>query len=254
MVLYEFDSEKIAVINPHNIIQKIEGFPKIAVSCFSKDTFDRIVKELKGIEIASISGSNGKKPIYKVIYENIEVALFMMSVGAPSCVGDIEDMFCMGLEKLILFGTCGVLDKSIEDCSIIIPNYAIRDEGTSYHYAPPSDEIKVNKKYMNEFIEIVNKHELKHTIGKAWTTDAFYRETKQKVKQRKSQGCVCVEMECSAVAALADFREKEIFHFFYAADNLDHETWDSRSLSNDAKLIQKDKIATLAMELVKKMV
>ena len=41
----------------------------------------------------------------------------------------------MGLKKLILFGNCGVLDRSIEDCGIIIPTRAIRDEGSSYHYA-----------------------------------------------------------------------------------------------------------------------
>lgn len=44
-------------------------------------------------------------------------------------------------------------------------------------------------------------------------------------------------MECSAVAAFAQFREKDIFHFFYAADNLDSEVWDARSISNQANPI-----------------
>ena len=56
-------------------------------------------------------------------------------------------------------------------------------------------------------------------------------------------------MECSAVAALAYFREKEVFHFFYAADNLDNEEWDARSLSNSAEILEKDRIALLAMEM-----
>lgn len=253
MVLHEFDENKNAIINPWNIQNKIEGFPKIAVSCFSKVTFERIRKELKATEIAQMSGSNGKNIIYKVNYENIDIALYMATVGAPCCVGEIEDIFQMGCEKIILFGTCGVLDASIEDCSIIIPNSAIRDEGTSYHYALPSDEIEVNTKYMNEFIEILDNHKLKYTIGKVWTTDAMYRETKDKVQRRKEQGAICVDMECSAVGAVALFREKEVFHFFYAADNLDSEEWDIRSLSNDEKLIEKDKIATIAMEMAVKL-
>ena len=54
------------------------------------------------------------------------------------------------------------------------------------------------------------------------------------------------------MAAMADFRGKERFQFFYAADNLAGESWDIRSLANDANLSEKDKIAGLAMELASK--
>lgn len=82
-----------------------------------------------------------------------------------------------------------------------------------------SDEIEVNKKYINEFVEILKEFNCHYTIGKVWTTDGIYRETRGKVNSRKQSGCICVDMECSAVAALVDFREKEVFQFFYAADN-----------------------------------
>ena len=249
MLLEEFDENKIAVINATDIINPIDCFPKIAVSCFARVTFNRLVKELKGVKITSISIANMEIPIYKVNYNGLEVALFMSYVGAPGCVAVIEDLFAMGAEKLILFGTCGVLDSSIDDCSIIIPNMAIRDEGTSFHYSPPSDEIPVNPKYIDIFTDILDNYKLKYHMGKVWTTDAMYRETRNKVNLRKAQGCLCVDMECAAVAALAQFREKDIFHFFYAADNLDSEEWDERSLSNDSNPLEKDRIATLAMEL-----
>ncbi len=249
MILEDFDKNKLAVINAFDIIKAIDGFPKIAVSCFARVTFNRLVQELKGVKIASIGVANMEIPIYKVTYKGLDVALFMSYVGAAGCVAVIEDVFAMGVEKLIIFGTCGVLDSSIEDCSVIIPNKAIRDEGTSFHYAPSSDEIAVNPKYTDTFTQILDKHKLKYNIGKVWTTDGVYRETHDKVKVRKSQGCICVDMECSAVAALAQFREKDIFHFFYAADNLDGENWEERSLSNGANPLEKDRIATLAMEL-----
>lgn len=249
MILEEFDENKLAVINAFDIINPIDEFPKIAVSCFARATFNRLVTQLKGVKITSTSIANMEIPIYKVNYNGIEVALFMSYVGAPGCIAVIEDIFAMGAEKLIIFGTCGVLDSSIEDCSIIIPNMAIRDEGTSFHYCPPSYEIAVNLKYTDIFTNILENYKLKYHIGKVWTTDGIYRETRDKVKLRKSQGCICVDMECSAIAALAQFREKDIFHFFYAADNLDCEEWDKRSLSNESNLTQKDKIATLALEL-----
>ena len=71
----------------------------------------------------------------------------------------------------------------------------------------------------------------------------------EKVKRRRQQGCICVDMECSANAAVAKFREKDLIQFFYAADNLDAEEWDVRSLSNNSKLEEKDRIAAIALEL-----
>ena len=139
MVLTEFDPVKKAVINPENVIQPVEGMPKIAVTCYANTTFERMLAQLKTEQIASTSTANGVIPVYKTVYNGVEIALFMNGVGAPASVAMLEDVYLMGVEKVIVFGTCGVLEKDIDDCSIIIPNFAVRDEGTSYHYAPPSD-------------------------------------------------------------------------------------------------------------------
>ncbi len=249
MILEEFDKEKNAVINPKDFIQPVIGIPKVAVACYSNTTFERMIGELPVECIAQTSSANGIKPVYKATYRNKEIALFMIDVGAPMSVAMLEDVYQMGIEKVVIFGTCGVLDKNIEDCSIIIPDSAIRDEGTSYHYASPSDEIAVNEKYIDIFQRMLTEMNINYTVGKTWTTDALYRETPDKVNLRKKQGCICVDMECSANAAIAKFRNKGLIQFFYAADNLDSEEWDIRSLSNYSKLEQKDRIALVALEL-----
>lgn len=77
-----------------------------------------------------------------------------------------------------------MLDKSIKDCSIIIPTSAVRDEGTSYHYAKATDEIDVNIKYMEGFIQLLEEHNYSNTKGKVWTTDACYRQTRGKMEER----------------------------------------------------------------------
>ena len=175
--------------------------------------------------------------------------MYKARLGAPACVGSFEDLIPMGAKRIILLGNCGVLDKSIEDCGIIIPTRAIRDEGTSYHYATPSDYIDVNRKYIPEFIEVLEEFGYPYMMGTTWTTDAFYRETRGKIAKRKQMGAICVEMECSAVQAMCDFRGGEFFQFLYAGDNLDHSTWDPRSLSGTSRLEDKEKIALLAFEL-----
>jgi len=253
MLLQEFDPNPEAIVNPSDIHGPIAGCPKVAVSCFERGTFVRMVERLGAEEIAQTKTANLVIPVYRAQYKGKDIVLYESDVGASACVGMLEDLFALGVEKLVLFGTCGVLDRSIGDCGIIIPTSALRDEGTSFHYAPPSDEIEVNPKYREEFIEILEHHKCTYTQGKVWTTDAFYRETAEKMARRKARGCVCVDMECSAVAALAQFRRKEIFQFFHASDCLDGEAWEAWSLSQTANITGKDKAALLALELAVKM-
>ena len=253
MILEEFDKTINSTFDPYEVVNVIEDFPKVGVSCFSKKLFDQLVEKFNGVEIAKSSNGNGKVPIYKINYKGHNLALFMSRVGAPACVVQYEELYAMGLEKIVVFGTCGVLNKEIDDLAIIIPDSAVRDEGTSYHYMKSTREIDVNPKYKEEFMKLLKEHNYSYIIGKTWTTDAPYRETRQKVIDRKKEGCICVEMECSAISALAKFRNKEVFQFFYAADNLDSAKWDQRSLSNNDKLSDKEKIGLLAIKLALKM-
>ena len=249
MLLEEFDFERNAVIEPWFVHLPVENFPETVVSIFSHTLFHKIAEFLGGEKIAGTKDVDGHWPVYKVTYKGKNFALYKARLGAPACVGSFEDLIPMGAKRIILLGNCGVLDKSIEDCGIIIPTRAIRDEGTSFHYAPPSDYIDVNHKYIPEFIEVLKACGYPYVMGATWTTDAFYRETRGKVAKRKEMGAICVEMECSAMQAMCDFRGVEFFQFLYAGDNLDHSTWDPRSLSGTSRLEDKEKIAMLAFEL-----
>lgn len=249
MLLHEFDPNPRAVINPDMLISPVENMPRVAVSCFSRVTFARMAEMYGGTQIAELKCASQVFPVLKAAGAGGDVALVLAGVGAPNCVGEMEELFQMGVETLIVFGNCGVLDKRIEDCGIIIPTSALRDEGTSFHYAPPSDEIPANPRYIPTMTSLLDEIGLRYTLGKTWTTDAMYRETREKVEKRRKAGAVCVEMECSALMALAQFRGRELFQFFYAGDNLDAEHWDERSLSTGSKLEEKDRVAELAMRL-----
>lgn len=250
MLLHEFDPCEKAIFNPDMVHPPLEGMPKVAVSCFSTVTFQRMLDMFPGAEqIAETKCASNHFPVYRVMVKGVPVALLQSGVGAPQCVGGQEEIYSMGAETLVLFGTCGVLDKSIEDCGIIFPTSALRDEGTSYHYAPPGDEIPVNLHHREVFTDLLDEMGIRYTQGLCWTTDSMYRETREKVKRRKERGCICVDMECASCAAVAQFRKKEVLQFFYAADNLDSDEWDARSLSNDAKVEEKNRIALLALEL-----
>ena len=252
MLLNEFDENRNAVINPDMVQKKMEDFPDTIVSVFSHQLFNTIVEFLGGVQIAETHDVDGVWPVYEVEYKGKRFAFYKARLGGPACVGCFEDVLALGGKRIILLGNCGVLDKRIKDCGIIIPTKAIRDEGTSYHYVPANDFIDVNVKYVVEFKEVLEEFGYPYVEGTTWTTDAFYRETPKKVANRKAMGAVCVEMECASVQAMCHFRGVEFFQFLYAGDNLDSTEWDERSLSGLVNIDKKKQVTLLALELALK--
>ena len=164
-----------------------------------------------------------------------------------ACAAGLEEIIAYGAEKIIQFGCCGILDQSLVGNKIILPSSAVRDEGTSYHYLSGSEEINADSSSMDIAIQCLKHHKIPYITGKVWTTDAIYRETPAVIRERKAQGCIAVEMECSASLAVARFRNIPIIQFFYGADSLDGDTWDMRDLT-DYGMCQKDTYMAIALE------
>lgn len=188
MLLEEFERETNAIIDPDMCVEKIENFPEVTISCFSWKLFDSVLATFDAKKITEIHSATGLNPVYEVEYKGKRFALYHSLVGEPICVAQYEELMAMGSKRLILLGNCGVLDKTIEDCGIIIPTAALRDEGTSFHYAAPGDMIEVNKKYRDIFKEVLAECGYPYVEGVTWTTDACYRETREKVNRRNLDG------------------------------------------------------------------
>ena len=107
----------------------------------------------------------------------------------------------------------------------------MRDEGTSYHYAPPSEEAVLEPACVDAVCQALEDMDVPYARVKTWTTDAFFRETRGKVEKRLKQGCSVVEMECAAMATVAAFRNVKFAQFMWAADSLSGEKWDARNLN-----------------------
>ena len=226
--------------------------PKVAIGVFSRHLFKDIVEKFSTKEVGYISGANLERNVYIINYNGTLLTLFMIGVSGAWACADIEELHSQGVEKFIIFGNCGVLDSSIEDCSIIIPTMAYREEGASYHYVEESDTIEMNSKYRNEFIDILKEYNFDYVLGPTWTTDAFYRETNNKIKKYKELGVKTVEMEGASIAAVCKYLNIDYFTFYYAGDNLDSVEWDERSLSGLINIDKKKEVTILALELAKK--
>jgi len=225
--ILEFDPSPNAVIEPSKNIRSID-IPESVVICFFNDVITKLKNEGKLRYITSLKSEIGQHPIYEFRAGENSVALFHPGVGAPLCAGMMEEVIALGGRKFIACGGAGVLDRSIAVGHIIVPVAAVRDEGTSYHYLPPSREVQVDKKAVQAIEEVLKSHKCKYILGKTWTTDAIYRETIDKVKLRRQERCLTVEMECAAFCAVAQFRKVTFGQILYGGDDVSCEEWDFR--------------------------
>ncbi len=241
--ILEFDPTREAVIEPSKTIKQID-VPEHCIICF----FREVIKELSGNakKLFTLYSEAGKNPVYEIEVEGKRLALFHPGVGAPLAAGFFEETVALGCRKFIACGSAGVLDGEIPIGHVVIPSAAIRDEGTSYHYLPPSREVECNQVALNAIKETLDQHSIDYRIGKTWTTDGVYRETRSKVKQRKEEGCITVEMETAAFFAVAQFRKVTFGQLLYGGDDVSGQEWDTRNWHSQAST--REKLFWLATE------
>ena len=248
VLLAEFDPTPRAVINP-DYIKPVENFSGNGGRRLFHQLFASVAAFLEGKCIAQTRDADGDWPIYEVTYRESRWASAKPRWARQPVWGSLRRSSPWARAGSSCWATAAFWTKESRTAASSFPQKPSGMGGTSYHYAPASDLIDVNTRYIPEFIEVLREFGYPYVQGAAWTTDAFYRETPAKVAARRRMGAVCVEMECAAMQAMCDFRGVEFFQYFYAGDNLDHPQWDPRSLSGHARLSDKEKIALLAFEL-----
>ncbi len=167
-------------------------------------------------------------------YRGENICLCQAPVGSASAAQLLDWLIGYGVKEIISAGSCGALENFPEN-TFLIPQKALRDEGTSYHYMMPSRYVDINKSALRAIEKTLKEHGLKYTEVISWSTDGFYRETKEKVLYRKEEGCSVVEMECSALAACAQMRGVIWGEILFTADSLaDIEKYDARNWGGDS--------------------
>jgi hypothetical protein len=141
-------------------------------------------------------------------------------VGGPFAVLVAEQLFACGCEVLVSITSAGqIVDVGPPPYYVLIDR-ALRDEGTSYHYLPPSDYANADPTLVASVREAVAGIPIKVYVGAAWTTDAPYRETEQMIAKRKAQGILAVEMESAALYAFATARRRSVICLAHVSNQL----------------------------------
>jgi len=243
--ILEFDKSIPAVIEPSKIFKK-KNIPEHAVLCFFNEVIGKLIEDGKAKLITTLHTSFGRHPVYEFEFYHQKVTVFHPGLGAPLCAGMLEEIIALGCRKFIACGGAGVLNKEITMGQLIIPVSAVRDEGTSYHYIAPSREICPSPSAVKAIKKTLERRNCKYITGKTWTTDAFYRETPEKVILRKKEGCITVEMEAAAFFAVAKFRRVKFGQLLYGGDDVSCADWDPRT--NLSRKEIREKIFEFAVE------
>jgi uridine phosphorylase len=243
--ILEFDPTPRAIIEPASVLSPID-IPEHCVLCFFEDVF----KALNGqgrLKVAAMQRSEiGDNPLYEMDMDGRRIALMHPGVGASISAAFLEEAIARGCRKFIACGGAGVLNRDMAVGHVVVPHSAVRDEGTSYHYLPPGREVSASPAAVVALESTLQANDVPYVLGKTWTTDAIYRETPDKVKRRKEEGCLVVEMEAAAFFAVAQFRGVTFGQLLYGGDNLDSDQWDSRHWDKQATV--REKLFWLAVE------
>lgn len=185
--------------------------------------------------------------IYVLHEETEDICLVQSPIGSASATQVLDTLVSCGCKKVIAVGSCGVLAELPEN-AFMVPVKALRAEGTSYHYLPASRYIELDPEPIAVIERAFRKRGLPFVTCTTWSTDGFFRETKDMVKCRLEEGCSVVEMECAALAACCRKRGAKFGQFLFTADSLAnvHE-YDARSFGHGSH----EKALLLGLEILR---
>jgi uridine phosphorylase len=231
--ILEFDSARKAILEADILVDK-QDVPERCVICFFPEVIQDVVENHNAQVVAHSISEIGTHPLYEIDFEGKRLAFFHPGVGAPLAAALMEEVIARGCTKFMACGGCGVLDKDVAVGHLLVPEIALRGEGTSYHYQPPSREIEMDPKAVTAIETVLDRHGLEYIRTKTWTNDAIYRETHEKVAAYRAEGCLAVEMETAAFIAVARFRSVTFGQILYGGDAVDAESWDGRDWNSRA--------------------
>ena len=131
-----------------------------------------------------------------------------------------EQLFSSGCRLLISITSAGQIVASGPTPYFILIDRALRDEGTSYHYLPPSPFAVGNEELLGPVMTAMAKSSLTVYRGATWTTDAPFRETETAIEAARAHGALAVEMEAAALYAFAAACGKSVLCFAHVANQL----------------------------------
>lgn len=142
--------------------------------------------------------------------DGFQMGLIPGTVGAPFAALVTEQLIACGCRHIIGYSSSGAVADWLRLPCLVVPDQALRDEGTSYHYLAPAERVESQGTLGEILTRRAAQCGLPVHRGPTWTTDAPYRETRTQIERHRADGILTVEMEAAALMALAQVSGAEI--------------------------------------------
>jgi uridine phosphorylase len=159
--------------------------------------------------------------MYDFVQGGVSYGIVGGAVGAPFAVLVAEEMFASGCEFLISVTSAGQVSPAGPPPYFVLIERALRDEGTSYHYAPPAPYSELHPELHRLLRSAFESEAVPEVIrGAAWTTDAPFRETATEIERHRAAGILAVEMEAAALYAFAQSTKNPVACFAHVTNQM----------------------------------
>jgi uridine phosphorylase len=158
--------------------------------------------------------------MYNFRIDGLELGIIGYTVGASFAVLVAEELFASGCQLLINVTSSGQILPRKNPPFFVLVEKALRDEGTSYHYLPPSDYASIDDKLLKLLDGVFSNLVTPVYRGDTWTTDAPFRETEHAIRQARILGILAVEMEAAALYAFAQARSRPVVCFAHVTNRM----------------------------------
>jgi uridine phosphorylase len=216
-----------------NLMPKFD-IPGGVIFCYQKALLEHILETEDVETVEKIEFFSGE--FYLISKGDKKIGVSGKFGIGPSIVSTImEELGALGVKRFLSIGTAGGLQKDVNVGDIMVCNKAIRDEGVSHHYIEQTKYAYPSHDFTEALKVNLQKLDIQFKEGTTWTIDAPYRETVQELKAYQAEGVLTVEMEASALAAVAQYRKLDFATAFVISDSLAELVWNPQFKSEETK-------------------
>ena len=199
-----------------------ESAPPVCILEFDGDLTDWLVQKRMADSFPSWACFHTK--MFAIDLEGVQCGIIARTIGGPYSVLIAEQLYAAGARIIVGLTSAGRLAPDLPLPCLVVATSAIRDEGTSYHYLPPSQEVACPTPvapYLERELAAATGWNVRS--GKVWTTDAPYRETQTQIDKWTSENALAVEMQTASLFAFGIARHARVASVVMVSNAVDHE-------------------------------
>ena len=132
------------------------------------------------------------------------------AVGASFAVLLAEQLFVSGCRFLISMTSAGQIVPQVPPPYFVVIDRALRDEGTSYHYLPPSEFAEADPALVAEAMAALRRPGCRSTAARPGRPTRRSARPPRAIEASRARNILAVEMEAAALYAFARARSKPV--------------------------------------------